>query len=211
MTLKDTSTFYVAPSYIPELEIHRSHQVTLMPLADKPDDAIDSWIGNLLLEKRTGTSIFSYAKNRYDEVYGEWFKILSKKIGVKNHFKWPITHPKLKPGPMVYDWLIINSKPLSGQWQDYDEQQMDDWIRTLPGYKITTKRMEGIECTNTNLLEIGNISIRAKGIVAINTSPIICCLNQWNINKPFYVLSDLTGYSFTNNVSKLSQIKIGSN
>tara|TARA_R110002051_G_C8638411_1_gene485839 strand:+ start:187 stop:879 length:693 start_codon:yes stop_codon:yes gene_type:complete len=203
--------FYVIPSYIPELEFHNNGKIILKPLHEKTDKSIDTWIGNYLFDRLEGNSVYNSIDNKYDQIYMRWFDEMSAELGIANPFEWPIKHPELKKAPIKYDWLIINSNPLSGQWRGYDEKEMDQFIKELPGYKITTKPIEGIECTNTNILEIGKISIQSKRIIAINTGPIVPCLNKHNINKDFFVLTESTGYTFTNNVKKLSEITQWSN
>ena len=199
-------TFYVMPSYIPELEIHNNGKIELKPLNEKTDQSIDTWIGNYLFKQLEGSSIFDSIHNRYDKIYMEWFDEISMDLHIDNPFSFPIKHPELKKTPIKYDWLIINSNPLSGQWQKYDDKKMDQFIRELPGYKITTRPIDGIECTNTNILEIGKISIQSKRIIAVNTGPIVTCLNEHNINKDFFVLTESTGYTFTKNVKELQEI-----
>lgn len=80
------------------------------------------------------------------------------------------------------DILFINSIPNSGQY-NYNVQEWNDFISFMKkiGLKVvTTYKVKDITCTlddKLSLNDIGVISIKSKIIIAINTGPLIPCLN----------------------------------
>lgn len=89
-----------------------------------------------------------------------------------------------------YDVLLINSAPLSNQG-GFDEKEFERLAYELVSKGksvISTKRIDGIECTvdkGYSVLDIGCLSIKAKYIIGIGTGPMICCLNIRNKEKKF--------------------------
>ena len=135
----------------------------------------------------------------YNEMYVYFFQFVCQKLG----YNCPINKPEdmlfdnpgiLTPTPLSQEWdyLLINSFPLSGQVNG-TEQEMDAIfdekiakLRALGKSIVTTKKITGIPCTrdhDLSLLGIANISINAKNIVGINTAPYLMCFNIWNIDK----------------------------
>jgi len=118
--------------------------------------------------------------------------ILGKKIGFPKIKKFSYTDPDLLKRynhfPEKYkniDVLIINSKPQSFQFDlESNYKEFNSMIHKLSKkYNIvTTEKINGILCTrdnNLSLKDIGAISTHAKYIIAINTGPLIPCLNTY--------------------------------
>lgn len=88
-----------------------------------------------------------------------------------------------------YDYLIINSKPLSGQFSRYCESEFKKLVENILKENktvITTQKIENIPCTNDcglDVVEIGKLSKNVKNIMAVNTGPLHLCLNKWTIDK----------------------------
>ena len=102
--------------------------------------------------------------------------------------------------------LIINSKPRSFQYDlDSNLKEFNGMIRKLSkNYKlITTAKVKDIPCTldgNLTLKDIGAISTHVKYIIAINTGPLIPCLNTYALKnvKKWYIFDIRTPFNYTN-------------
>ena len=123
---------------------------------------------------------------------------ISKKINIVNPIKSKrdllIDIPYNSKKSIQYDILIVNSKPLSNQF-NFSEDRFNNIIKTLAtDFKIiTTLKISGIDSTadnNLSLLEIGQLSINCRAIVAISTGPSWPVLNKRNFdsNKPILLL-----------------------
>ena len=101
------------------------------------------------------------------------------------------------------DVLIVNSEPCSGQYV-YNENYWNIYISMLDEkYSIvTTKKIEGINCTrddNLTVKDIGALSTKVKVIIAINTGVVPSLLNTYTLSnvKKFYIFDDRVGcYSY---------------
>lgn len=93
-----------------------------------------------------------------------------------------------------YDYLIINSRPLSGQCSCYSESQFKNLCdRLLHDNKkiITTQKIENIPCTHDfdlNVVEIGKLSKNVKNIIAVNTGPLHLCINRWTVHQIKFII-----------------------
>lgn len=194
---------------------------TLSPLTNIPSNAIDTWITRdvpgkkEMLEKLNNDGL-------YDVFYVSFFQGLSEVLGLTS----PINEPKdmlihnkelLNNNSLSgdLDYLFINSTPMSGQFRDYDNNRLNSVIAELSktGKIITTAPNScGAPCTldyKLTLMGIGNLSIKAKKIIAINTSPTIACLNIFNIDnfEKFLVLENNISYSFNNKIKNIKLIE----
>lgn len=127
--------------------------------------------------------------------------ILGKKIGFPKIKKFSYTDPDLLKRYNNFqekykniDILIINSEPQSQQYDlESNRKNFNSMIHTLSKKFniVTTEKVKGILCTrdnNLSLKDIGAISTHAKYIIAINTGPLIGCLNSYafkNVKKWF--------------------------
>ena len=101
------------------------------------------------------------------------------------------------------DILIVNSDPCSGQY-NYNETYWNIYIKMLDEkYSIvTTKKIEGINCTrddNLTVKNIGALSTKVKVIIAINTGVVPALLNTYTLStvKKFYIFDNRVGcYSY---------------
>lgn len=93
-----------------------------------------------------------------------------------------------------YDYLIINSKPLSGQCSCYSESKFINLVESLEKDNktfITTNKIKNYPCTkdyNLNVVEIGQLAKNVKNIFSINTGPLHLCMNRWSIENNFTLL-----------------------
>jgi hypothetical protein len=104
------------------------------------------------------------------------------------------------------DILIINSQPLSGQYNNYSKGEWDDFIIKLTEkYKIATS-----EYVNSNIISLHDMSVKniaalalnVKKIIAINTGPSIPLYNTDILNNVENI------YLFTNNYDNFKTRKI---
>ena len=109
------------------------------------------------------------------------------------------------------DILFINSIPCSSQYN----YNIDEWnniiIQLSKKYNIiTTLKVNNIKCTtdyNLTLKEIASISTNIKYIVAINTGPLIGCLNIYaykNIIKWFILCDNQYAFKFNNCINNMN-------
>lgn len=163
--------------------------VALKPASERPPHAINAWIG----EDRCYHN--SPIRNDYLRFYIFWFEHISKKAGLYSPFKKPddfiFDYPALlKPTPLSsqdFDFLVVNSAPKSCQYP-YDEKEMDALIGMLvaKGYRVVVtqaSKVPGVECTAAHGLTItgvGNVSMRCKYHICINTGPSWPTYNRWN-------------------------------
>jgi hypothetical protein len=210
-------------SYHYQLEdfIIYKNNIFLKSLDNVPKNSVDTWITrqvprkNEMLERLNNDGL-------HDVFYVSFFKGLSEIIGLNSPIEKPedmLLHNKellvenSLSGPL--DFLFINSYPLSGQFKSYDRNKIDKIIGQIKerGSVITTApNSHGLPCTedfNLKLMQIGNLSIKCKNIIAINTAPIIACFNIFNINffDKFLVLENAMSYSYNSRIKNINNIE----
>lgn len=197
-----------------------SNRIKILPLKNLKNlnHAINGWYGWAPLGNYGKVGKIFYLNERFDKFY----EILSDKLSIKN----PIPGKKciLMDNPAIQenvdlecDVLLINSKPFSGQYwyskadfveKAYEWKEQYSLVSTFPLKNLSNE----IPCTldyNLNLLQIGNISTKAKHIVSVATAPIIHCFNIWNIDKvqSWHVLSKRSSYSFCDRIIRKNNVK----
>ncbi len=208
--------FYAEPAYHQEIEKHIGvfHPlIVLHNLCEAPSIAFNTWIG---------TDRFYYEdkeRNKYNEVYVRFFDKLCKKLSIKNPINSYVAmlfdnEEILRNNKMsaIYDILFINSSPKSGQFMY--EREFDEMVINLSKNKtvITTKKLLNLPCTtdcNLSLLDIGNISLYAKRIIAIHTAPIHATFNIWNQRRDvtWSVFDKMNGFTYNNRIKRYLTIK----
>jgi len=177
-----------------------SDRILLRRLGPMNENSINGWIGRYPIKGGKRGKVFLL-----DERYVLGWRTVSELFGIESPIKTKqdmlIDNEQLLVSPsqeLNPDILLINSVPLSGQYR-YNKKQFQDKVEEWKErYSIvTTYRTEcsDVPCTRDygmNLLEIGNLSLKAKYIVGIATAPIINCFNIWNIDKveKWFVLSN---------------------
>lgn len=197
--------------------------IHIRELNDKPEKSFNTWINyNKIYSNFVNLSRMSSSNMYYDKMYLSVFGNISKHLNIENPIKTIDDllfddERLLKENELSdkVDLLLINSKPMSGQYT-YDENNFNRFISKYKDqYKIVTTNhssFSDIPCTldyNLSLIDIGNLSNNAKIIVSVHTSPIIYCFNKFNINKDikWYVLHNFAiSYSFNNNIFSLPNI-----
>lgn len=130
-------------------------------------------------------------KNDFCAFYVDFFNHLARKMGLENPIKRPehflFDYPALiKKTPLdgPFDFLIINSPPMSGQLAGYSDMSMLIQRIAERGHKvITTERVEGIPCTqdyNMTVTDIGGLSRHCRFIIMVATGPSWPTFNVFN-------------------------------
>lgn len=146
-------------------------------------------------------------RNDFAGFYVAWFAKLAAEMGLESPIKTPsdllFDYPKLLQPAWLheegtwepeFDYLVINSRPCSGQFMAYDHvNYFDPLIQKLrsAGKSVvvtqdsTVAMASGARCTASGenpltITQIGNLSLRCKNIVAVATGPLWPALNVWS-------------------------------
>ena len=181
---------YAKKSYIKDLKlcIGKMENVQILPLRKRPFFSVDSW-------KNYGGYWGQHPhKNDFVKFHLNFFEILSKKLDIENPiqcrndliFESDVFVENLKKYEN-YDILIVNSKPLSGQFI-YEEQEFNRLILSLAHkFKlITTQKVKNLPCTTDyqmSVHDIGTLSLSCKYHLMISTGPSWVVLNDYNLNN----------------------------
>lgn len=155
-------------------------------------------------------------RNDYYEFHLEWYRHLAGLMGLASPFEkiedMLFDYPALMKDPffpaaenirdrenaeMEWDFLVVNSRPCSGQLMAYDSvDYFDPLLEELvaKGYRllVTQPTKVGpenkVNCTQTtfgwSVSEIGAASRRCKHHVMVSTGPSWPPLNKWNYPAP---------------------------
>lgn len=197
----DNFIYYVNPALLPELNKHLLGYLDRIELRDikfRTPTAINAWVGEIYYN-HPGRYIF-------DTFYIDWHNYLTEKLYNKKFDLDIISdYPLLaSTGKYQADILFINSVPNSNQFEN-NTSLLDSTIQQLNVHYrvITTKKVEGVVCTmdkGMSLVDIGALASDSKNIIAINTGPITCCINQWALAnvQSWIVAAHNHTYSFPN-------------
>lgn len=183
----DNFVFYCHDIYHRQLRevIEHLPNVELKPLAERTPEAINCWVGwrNPWMADYLRFTMAKFAR-------------ISEETGLPNLFQSPddllFDYPALRRlnalSKRSFDFLIVNSRPESGQLDSYDEEEFEYLIALLSGKGhsvVTTKetRVTGVECTlahGLSITGIGNLSMRCRNHICVNTSPSWPSYNLWN-------------------------------
>ena len=212
--------YYVYSRYFNEIKNFIKNKniniCSLDQIQDVPANAYNLWIGyeNFYYNE------ISKHNFMYDLFYVNYFNKISSKfnldIVIKNNFDllFDNDNPKIDL-KKTYDFLIINSIPLSKQF-NYNEEE---FIKLCTLFEknnitfITTKKIKNYECTldyNMSLIDIGHLSNSCRNVIAVNTSPIITTFTIQNINKvdKRFVLDNFLKYSYNERICNLQNLSL---
>jgi hypothetical protein len=187
--------FYVEPNHIKQLEEFIPNEyVKLHPLSEKPESAVDTWLGNSLgnVQNNLGDDFMAFLSDHFNK--------LAPTTGLGKMEKFQYEDPDLlvRYAKLPYeckdcDILIINSLPQSGQYR-LDDDEWNSLINDLhKRYKIiTTRKVAGVPCTldfNLTVKGIATVSTGVKYIIGVNTGPLVGCFNTYTFNnvKKWYI------------------------
>ncbi|MEI6871174.1 MAG: hypothetical protein WCL08_02730 [Verrucomicrobiota bacterium] len=136
---------------------------------------------------------FEHPKStEYGTVFVDFFARMARKMGlespIKNTEMLLFDYPALKREVLSqkYDFLVVNSVPLSGQFRDYEEDKFNSLLNLIQekGFSvITTKKADGFDCTldfGLTVTGIGNVSLYSHFLVADFTGSMWPCMNIFN-------------------------------
>jgi hypothetical protein len=223
---------FINKKYNRELRLHIAGYEERIKLArwidQKPAEkkmgmkAVDLWHGSMpyaFSEKSRDEE----NKNVINSNMYEFFEYVSDHIGLPFPFKdrdgillnnpsiLENAHPDLSD---EFDILLVNSSALSGQYRR-PQKHFDDFIAELKDQYsiIVTKAVadKTIPCTldyGLNLMQIGNLSTKAKYIVAVGTAPIIPCMNIWSIDtvKNWAILNNRSTFNYRDNMTRFKGV-----
>jgi len=209
--------FYCKKEYHNELElwITDKDKIILEDLNKKSNLSINCWLNSMKHFDLRGQYDFFY-----DKIYLAFYRDLSKKIdgiinpiGTSKDFLFDerqIIENKNVNIFSKFDYLIINSKGNSGQW-NYNENDFNLLFQKLIDKECTVittaKNNYKLPCTldyNWNLLDISTVSLYCKNIFGIHTAPHIPCLNIWNIKdqkEMSFLHNEGIYYSYENHIN----------
>jgi hypothetical protein len=180
--------------------------VHLHTLSEKPDYAIQLWMGNPIGDLKYNEDFVKYYNAFYTQILGY---IGLKDLNIDTSLYQPEEYlkeiyAKLDTKYHDLDVLIINAEPQSNQ--QYDKTKMDDLcIKLSKKYKVatTTHVNNDILCTfndGLKLQDIGAVSTHAKNIISVFSGPITPCFNSETKNtvKKWFVISG-SGSGLKNN------------
>ena len=202
--------YYAKEEYLPQLkEFVCSKNILLNSLNTKPNNSIEIWINNIFFD-------FIHEPKKFCISYDNFYKIFFTKVLRKLHINLSIQKlyyvdedliNRYDNIPTIYknfDILILNSTPLSGQY-NYNKKIWDDYIINLNKFFkiLTTTKVDSVLCTFDNKLtikDIASLSRKAKVIIAINSGVVPGLLNIYTLTniKHFYVFDDRCFYSYPN-------------
>lgn len=130
-------------------------------------------------------------KNDYGAFMLDWFRELAREMGISSPFReeadLAFDYPAIKDfAAERFDFLVINSEPMSGQWRSMDLSEVDRLAVDLSLHHkvITTRPVQPfIPCTqrtNVTITGIGGISRFCRSIVMVSTGPSWATFNIWN-------------------------------
>lgn len=188
---QDRFIHYARMAYLPQL-IEVVCDLDNITLAESSarwghEDAIDGW------KNAGGRWERDPEKNNYAKFYLEFFRELARRMGLHSPlatptdllFDYPAIKGAMPPPAQKIDWLVVNSRPLSGQWLGYDERALENLCRRLAqrGNVITTQKLHGLPCTQDwglSVTGIGAVSMYSENILMVATGPSWPTWNVWN-------------------------------
>lgn len=160
-------------------------QIKLIECDAKSDRAIDVW------KNRKGDFYTHPKRDDWVAYHLEFFDALSRELGLDSPLQeardFLFDYPAIIDNEHEdkFDFLIVNSPPLSNQCQGYEPAQMDRLIGILAdkGFSVITtlpSGLQGIPYTHCTVTKIGGISLQCENIVGVATGPMWTTMNVWN-------------------------------
>jgi hypothetical protein len=206
--------YYVNPVYFDELKNHiKNPNINLLPIDQSNSSFYNMWIGhNRFFWEWTSKS------NLYDIMFVDYFNLVSNHLGIEcrinNKYDMLFDNSNFKVSvDGNFDYLIINSVPLSGQFTyvENDFINLCDFFTEKNISFITTKKVKNYKCTldyNMSIVDIGNLSNQCKNIIGVNTSPIITTFTKQNIEtvNNRFILDNVLTFSYNERIHQLKNL-----
>lgn len=175
----------------------------------KTQKSVNCWIGS-----KEFVHNFYDTKISYNDFYVLFANELYKKIDIPKEitkieyedFDLKYRYEKLNDIYKDVDILFINSMGTSNQYNDYLNDK-DKWEKIIKKYNskgkiVTTQKIDDVNCTTDmelSVKDIASISTNCKYVVAINTGPLVGCLNGYsleNVKKWIIFDTQIIPYSY---------------
>lgn len=188
--------FFCNPSYRNQLQEMIDNDDSVLLLETPGESSIDTWIGAYSYGEiaQQAEKLFNSPSNQGSYFFLLW-KIFSDLHGLKCPFSElndMIYNQEVLSRPCAhsqkYDYLFINSKPLSLPYENFEQETLD-FLKLLDKHNktvITTRKIENYPCTldyNLSVVEIGKLSKNVKNVVSVNTGPLHLCMNKWSLTN----------------------------
>jgi hypothetical protein len=160
--------------------------IRLHELGEEPNGSINAWKGV------RGLWYGHALKNDYIAFYLEFYGLLCAQMGlpcpILNAEDILFDYPAIRRDvdDVEWDMLLVNSAPMSGQFQGFREREFEQLAQDLAMRKlrvVTTSPVGAIPCTQHAKLSvtgIGNVSLRCSYVVMVSTGPSWATFNVWN-------------------------------
>ena len=199
--------FYIRSKFLNDIKEFSSKNINFFDIDNKPDDAINAWIGydqpEVLLVFDKQSCWMSFLSKTLTNI--------GKQMNLPPMDNFTYTDPdlldrynSLDKKYKNIDILIINGRPFTNQIE-YNKDEWDSFIKKLSSsYNIvTTDKVDTIKSTRDDNLSVKNIaaiSTHAKYIIAINTGPMVACLNTYALKnvKKWYIFDKNVSYMRAN-------------
>lgn len=177
------------PQYISQCQelIEDLPAISLVPLQEaRFSHPLDAWKG-------AGNFFFEHPRKfEFGHLYLDFFQHLTVQMGLRSPLESKddllFDYPALKKRVLQrdYDFLVVNSVPLSGQFKDYSEEGFVRILQKITdaGFSlITTKKVDRFDCTldsNLSVTGIGNVSLYSHFLLAVCTGSMWPSINVFN-------------------------------
>jgi hypothetical protein len=221
--------YYTKNNYIEQLQdfLYNNKNIKLFHFKLKPKYSIELWI-NTKLYNYTHISAVSNSDSKqiyYNIYYKNFFNIVLEKLKFNIKINKLVYYDEdllnrynyIPDKYKNFDILILNSTPLSGQY-NYNKADWDSYITLLNNkFKLlTTSKVDNVLCTYDDKLsikDIASLSTKAKIIIAINSGVFPGLLNYYTLTnvKHFYIFDKRCLYSYPNfeNKNNITDITFG--
>lgn len=213
--------YFAKKEYIPQLMQFINpglvNHVQLFSLDQTPEHSIHAWINNPYFGYTIDCSLINsqYRIIDYNDFYLQFFRHVLQKLTINANIQSIMYSDndllvRANAIPSEYksvDILILNSRPFSGQYNNYNKDIWDKYIQHLNSNSklkiVTTTKVEGVLCTfdqNMTIKDIAALSTHSKVVIAINSGVVPGLLNVHTMEsvKQFYIFDNHCYYSFPN-------------
>lgn len=187
--------FYCRSEWLAQVrELMADTQVAIDDVNVRPSDSVDCWIANAQFEHRgvhygSTLDIIDFVMN-YMNHLGGLSGTPAPVFTSREQFLFDLPHRGL--GMPIYDVLVVNAQPTSGQVPDFDNAALNTLIGRLAESRsvICTNPTTAINALTYcgSIRRIGELSMRCRLIIGVATGPIWTTFNTQNRSTPRHIL-----------------------